>query len=79
MNSNIVTPKIVALQNPKNKNYEVHLEKTASKTEMLMAFSAVIAGMYDFLLRHGESEETACMMMMGIVTNIDEIAHQPEK
>lgn len=30
MNNKIVTPKIVALQNPKNKNYEVHLEKTAS-------------------------------------------------
>ncbi|MBR0484809.1 MAG: hypothetical protein IJJ69_08555 [Oscillospiraceae bacterium] len=79
MNNKIVTPKIVALQNPKNKNYEVYLEKTASEIEMLMAFSAVVAGVYDFLLRHGKSGKTACMTMISIVTNIDEIARKPEK
>lgn len=79
MNNKIVTPKIVALQNPKNKNYEVHLEKTASEIEMLMAFSAVVAGVYDFLLRHGESKDKAWMTMLSIVNNIDEIIHKPEE
>ncbi len=79
MNNKIITPKIVALQNPKNKSYEVHLEKTASEVEMLMAFSAVVAGVYDFLLRHGKSEDKAWMTLLSIVNNIDEITHKPEE
>ena len=79
MNFKSVAPKIIALQNPKNKNYEVHLEKTASEIEMLMAFSAVVAGVYDFLLRHGKSEDKAWMTMLSIVNNIDEIIHKPEE